>query len=206
MTHAPDDQYPTKLRARSLLSYGVLAEDSTLGTVVDLHFDDEYFEVRHLAIESLANPDSPVLLLPGDISRVRPRERMLDVSLTFHGLKESPRAELRLPVSRQRTDQIMHQRQQPVFRRRDHLRSLKEVVGYRVVATDGPVGSLEDVFVDPRDWTVTGLILRAREAGIDEPLCIPPEAVESFGVREQTAALGWDRLAIERLSSDGAAG
>lgn len=44
----------------------------------------------------------------------------------------------------------------------DHLRSANEVRGYRVNATDGEIGHIEDLVVDDRDWAVRYLIVDTR--------------------------------------------
>jgi PRC-barrel domain len=35
-----------------------------------------------------------------------------------------------------------------------HLRSAREVAGYRVAATDGEIGGVDDFFIDDRDWAI----------------------------------------------------
>jgi hypothetical protein len=35
-----------------------------------------------------------------------------------------------------------------------HLRSAREVAGYRVAATDGEIGHVDDFFIDDRDWAI----------------------------------------------------
>jgi hypothetical protein len=39
-------------------------------------------------------------------------------------------------------------------RRDPHLHSAREVEGYRVAATDGEIGHLEDFFIDDQDWAI----------------------------------------------------
>ena len=40
-----------------------------------------------------------------------------------------------------------------------HLRSMNEVIGYAIHATDGRIGSVEDFLVDPGDWRVAYLMI-----------------------------------------------
>jgi sporulation protein YlmC with PRC-barrel domain len=47
--------------------------------------------------------------------------------------------------------------------RASHLRSSEEVIGYRVVATDGAVGHLEDFVIDDADWAITDVIIDPRD-------------------------------------------
>lgn len=58
----------------------------------------------------------------------------------------------------------------------NHLRSAKEVAGYRVMATDGEVGHLDDFLMDPTNWAIrylainTGSWLRKHEVIITRKL------------------------------------
>lgn len=47
--------------------------------------------------------------------------------------------------------------------RESHLRSTGEVTGYRVVATDGPIGHVDDFEFDPRDWSIRAIIIDTRD-------------------------------------------
>lgn len=40
-----------------------------------------------------------------------------------------------------------------------HLRSARHVRGYRLVATDGPIGAAEDFLLEPNSWRITFLIV-----------------------------------------------
>ena len=46
--------------------------------------------------------------------------------------------------------------------RHSHLRSAREVIGYRVEARDGRVGTLDDLVIDPRSWAVLHLVVDAK--------------------------------------------
>jgi sporulation protein YlmC with PRC-barrel domain len=43
-----------------------------------------------------------------------------------------------------------------------HLRSAREVIGYRVLAKDGEIGQVEDVLVDETDWTIRYILVDTR--------------------------------------------
>jgi uncharacterized protein YrrD len=43
-----------------------------------------------------------------------------------------------------------------------HLRSLREVMGYRVHGTDGDIGHADDLIVDDKDWAIRYLIVDTR--------------------------------------------
>jgi uncharacterized protein YrrD len=43
-----------------------------------------------------------------------------------------------------------------------HLRSIQEVLGYHIAATDGDIGHVEDFFVDEADWTIRYMLVDTR--------------------------------------------
>ena len=45
---------------------------------------------------------------------------------------------------------------------RSHLRSAKELIGYRVEASDGDAGDLDDLAIDDQDWSIRYLIVDAK--------------------------------------------
>lgn len=45
---------------------------------------------------------------------------------------------------------------------RSHLRSTREIIGYRVEARDGGVGRLDDLVVDSRSWAVLQIVVDAK--------------------------------------------
>jgi hypothetical protein len=60
-----------------------------------------------------------------------------------------------------------------------HLRSSREVIGYRVQAKDGRIGRVDDLIVDLRDWSIAFLVLDTRnwvggKKVLVEPTCAGP--------------------------------
>jgi protease I len=56
-----------------------------------------------------------------------------------------------------------------------HLRSIKEIVGYGIQATDGKIGHVEDLIIDDSDWRVRYLVIDTRDwlPGKDVLLAVP---------------------------------
>jgi len=76
--------------------------------------------------------------------------------------------------------------------RASHLHSSEEVIGYRVVATDGAVGHLEDFLIDDADWAITDVIIDPRDWLPGKHVQVPVGAVMEVDwltreVRLQTA-------------------
>ena len=62
--------------------------------------------------------------------------------------------------------------------RESHLRSSDEVIGYRVVATDGPIGHVEDFVVDDTNWAIARMIVDTRNWLPGKHVLVPVDAVD----------------------------
>lgn len=78
------------------------------------------------------------------------------------------------PGARERTQYLRDAEQQA---RQSHLRSSEEVIGYRIVATDGPIGHVEDFLVDSEDWSVAAMIVDTRNWLPGKNVRVPAGAV-----------------------------
>ncbi len=61
-----------------------------------------------------------------------------------------------------------------------HLRSLREVMGYRVEALDGPLGVAHDFLIDDDGWVVRWLIVDTKSWKPGREVLIPPEWIETM--------------------------
>jgi uncharacterized protein YrrD len=77
------------------------------------------------------------------------------------------------------------------------LRSCKEVIGYRLQATDDPLGSLEDFLVDDVSWAMRYLLVNTRNGAPDRHIVIPPEWIEHVDWEEKTVKVKVSRRAVQ---------
>jgi sporulation protein YlmC with PRC-barrel domain len=61
-----------------------------------------------------------------------------------------------------------------------HLRSVKEILGYRIKGSDKPFGRIDDIFVDAATWHMRYLVLNLDGRLIPEATLIPIECVKSI--------------------------
>lgn len=61
--------------------------------------------------------------------------------------------------------------------RQSHLRSSEEVIGYRIIATDGPIGHVEDFVVDDRDWSIGTMLVDTRNWLPGKHVRVPVSAI-----------------------------
>ena len=171
----------------SLIGYGMQATDGEIGEVVDFYFDDETWTIRYLVVKTgnwlsgrkvLVSADG---LAPTDI-----KPDLFPISITKEQIRKSPDIDTDKPVSRQQEAMLNQHHfwenywgsgsyggemgipnRLPVRIKeidRDpkediHLRSITEVDGYAIHASDGEIGHINDFIVDDQTWRLIDLIV-----------------------------------------------
>ena len=177
-------------RTNQLFGYLIEARDGRLGKVEDFYFDDSAWRVRYLVAETggwLTRKD--VLISPAALDTPRPDENCFPVRLTRDQVRNSPEVDTDQPVSRQMEESmglyygwpswwaaLLPASATPELAAGSppiavavgpagdpHLRSVREVTGYKARATDAEegIGVVEDFLLDDDDWTVRYVIVRA---------------------------------------------
>jgi sporulation protein YlmC with PRC-barrel domain len=199
--------------ARELFGYTISARDGTIGTLRDVLFDDATWDLRYLVADIGSwLLDTHVLLPPEIFEQPRREERTVPVRTTRERIQRAPWVEDHPPVSRRAGEWLLvhggywphlleagigagltgrrltaHLTAKAAAETRPdadpHLRSAREVVGYHIHATDGPIGHVEDfiletdariirhVVVDTANWWPGKQVLVApdRTTDIDWP-------------------------------------
>jgi uncharacterized protein YrrD len=87
---------------KEIRGYDIRAEDGAIGDVHDLYFDDRYWTVRYLVIDTGSWLfGRKVLIAPEAAGRPDVVSQSLSLSLTRERIKNSPDIDTNLPVSRQ---------------------------------------------------------------------------------------------------------
>jgi hypothetical protein len=79
-----------------------------------------------------------------------------------------------------------------------HLRSLDAVDGYHIEATDGEIGHVEDMLLDPETWTIRYLVIDTRNWLPGRKVLIPPPWIERFDWDGASVHVDLTRDEIER--------
>ncbi len=169
---------------KSLLGFKVEAKDGEIGKVVDFFFDDERWIVRYLVDETgnwLTG--KKVLISPAAfVDKPAWEKKTFPVILTRDLVKDCPDVDFDKPISRQKEAQILAHYKWPmywqvypessmltpvapaVYTRTDekrekesdenHIRSVKEIMGYTIHAADGDMGEAEDFIIDDETWRI----------------------------------------------------
>ncbi len=189
----------SELRNRDLRS-----TEGELGKIEDFYFDDRFWAVRYLVIETSGwLIQHQVLVSPWAVAAVDVRSDTVNIKLTKDQLEKSPSPDEHAPVSRQ--FEIAYNEffeyspywigplawgaysaprppedAAPLEERKSwdsHLYSARDLTGftrYRVEATDGQVGHVSDVIVSDDDWVIRYLVVNTRSWLPGKHVLVPP--------------------------------
>jgi len=214
-------------KAYSLISYRVDSLDGRIGKVKDFYFDDQFWSIRYLIVNTGEwLPGRQVLLSPQALSRVNDAMDLITVGLTKKQIEDSPSLADHKPVSRQfedayychygwppywtglsiessysdsshEPDQEMRPNQIENGADR-HLRSTHEVSRYCVHAIDGGIGHVEDFIIDEDTWTIRYLVVCTSDWWVGKKVLISPEWIERISVFHSEVFLSLSREAIKQ--------
>jgi hypothetical protein len=172
-------------------------------------------------------PDKEVLLSPMALGEPEWEAKKLPVDLTRPQIREAPSVAANEPVSRQMEAAIHEHYGFPyywggadlwgVMARPDllrdaapteeegpikpmgdpHLRSVREVTGYRIQARDGEIGHIEDFVLDDETWALRYMVVDTRNWLPGRKVLVAPVWVEDLDWPNAKAAVGLTRAEIE---------
>ena len=170
--------------AKEIRGYNLLAEDGALGVCKDFLFDDRPWVIRYMVADtSKWLTGKKVLVSPSSLGQPDRDSMLFPAHLSKEQVKKAPDLNSDAPVSRQyeiafhtfygmpfywddniTSDQVADPSSRFVGKvvsgeANEHLRSVGEISGYRVVATDGECGFVEDFILDDEAWDVRYLIV-----------------------------------------------
>jgi hypothetical protein len=180
----------------------VIATDGEMGSVSDFLFDDQSWMIRYLAVDVGSwLSRRAVLLAITALEQPDWSKKTFRVNLMKEQVRNSPDVDTEKPVSRQqeiamreyfgwRTDwadsefgsfsSLPAGREYPVHTKEDsHLRSVWQLTGYEVWATDSEIGRLEGFIVDDASWHLGYLDVKAGDWLHSRSMLVPTSSVAS---------------------------
>jgi len=175
-----------------ILNYVLLAEDGEIGRCKDFLFDDEKWAIRYMVADTRKwLPGRKVLISPISLGEPDWNTRRFRVELMRRQIESSPPLDEDAPVSRQYeiifsnyyrtspywagaaawgtqpTPSQLRAEQDKLATdfegaEENHLRSIKEVIGYHIRATDGDIGHVKDFAVDDQMWALRYVLIDTR--------------------------------------------
>ena len=96
--------------------------------------------------------------------------------------------------STRRKEELAEGRQKPDD---PHLRSIAEVTGYHVHATDGEIGHIEDFLVEDADWSIRYLVVDTKNWWPAKKVLISPRSAKAIDWTEKLVDLDVDRQRVK---------
>lgn len=215
------------INAKSLKGYAFQGRDGELGTEREFYFDDRHWAVRYLVAETGTwLTERQVLLSPYALLSVDKDKRRIVVDLTRKQIEDSPSLDSDKPVSRQFEESYhgyygwpiywngasMWGNYPAIFHDRDapnpeipggkpwnhHLRSSREVTGYRIEATDGEIGHVDDYIIDDATWGICYLVVDTRNWLPGRKVLISPRWIERVSWDDSNLLVGLSRESVKR--------
>lgn len=200
------------------------ATDGEIGRCKDFLFDDRRWVLRYLVADTGTwISDRRVVISPHFLTDVDSSASRMAVRLTRNQIEASPPLSAHEPVSAQREAEVaeyfgsmptwpasvalawsgltmslpLRLDDPPALDGDSRLRSLDEVLGYHIHATDGEVGHIHDLMVDDNDWSIRYLVVDTRNWMPGKRVLVSSEWVERLDWADRVARLNLSRPMIE---------
>jgi len=178
--------------ASNLKGMSIAATDGDIGSVQDLYFDDMTWTIRYLVVDTGTwLPGRKVLISPMSVAS-GDRSHAVPVRLTKSQVQNSPSVDADKPVNRQYEEEFSQYYGFPYYWSGPYrwgsdpypgagaatagaipaamvagagdpaLRSMRDVTGYYIEATDGDIGHVEDFLVDDHEWAIRYIVVDTR--------------------------------------------
>ena len=197
------------IKAKNLKSRRLVSLDGEIGKVKDFYFDDSYWTIRYVIVDTGTwLTEKQVLISPYAIRDYLTDTGDIEVSLNKKQIENSPAEDTHKPVSRQFEDSYNTYYEFPTYwvgsyiwgsvphivhginvsdktkhdtaAYESHLRSTDEVTRYRIHATDGKIGHVEDFLIDSKTWTIRYLIVDTKNWWPGKKVLISPEWIKKI--------------------------
>jgi sporulation protein YlmC with PRC-barrel domain len=176
---------------KQLCGYRIQATDGDIGKVYEFYFDDEVWTIRYLVVYIGGWLSGRLILIPRvALDQPDSAEHVLPVLLAKKQVESGPSIDMKKPVYRQRRSKLPSDwplywgggrlliagafDAYPYTKTKDkkpsiedqegdpHLRSTREVAGYRIQASDGMIGHVEDFILDDEAWAIRYIVVDTR--------------------------------------------
>ena len=214
-------------KAKLLKGYQLNGKDGEIGKVKDFLFDDKYWTVRYLVADTGEwISHRQVLLSPYSLLEVNRLEKYVSIDLTKKQIEESPSLESDQPVSKQFESAyhgyygwpaywsgaymwggypyIMQDREtrSELVKEKEsswdpNLRSVHDVRGRHVEATDGNIGHISDFLIDDENWAIRYLVVHTRNIWPGRKVLISPQWIERVSFGESKVFINLTRKQIQ---------
>jgi hypothetical protein len=214
------------IKTKTLKGSALRSLDGEIGSASEFYFDDRYWTVRYLVVNT-GNwlTGRKVLLSPYSLNGIDLPEEQVSVQLTKKQIEDSPSIDTDEPISDQYENSFNGYYGYPnywggpfmwggythVERDRNkwgsssdkpkqwdhHLRSTQEVTGYHLSAIDGEIGHIDDFIIDDETWAIRYLIVATKNWWPGKKVLISPKWLEKVSWADREVGIGLYRETIK---------
>jgi sporulation protein YlmC with PRC-barrel domain len=214
-------------KAKTLRGYTLNSLDGEIGIVNEFYFDDHFWTIRYLVADT-GNYllGRQVLISPYALVAVDQEEEYIKINLTKKLIEDSPSLDTDQPVSLQFEEDYFQYYRWPQYwvgpnnwgeyaaierdpakrvacnqggkRWDSHLRSMHNINGYHIQATDGHIGHVEDFIIDDETWTIRYLVIDTQNWWPGKKVLISPHWIERVSWDESTVFVSLPREIIRQ--------
>ena len=209
-------------RLQKMVGFQVQGIDGVVGKARDFYFDDQQWVMRYFVVETGPWLTSRwVLIAPACMGAPDWEEKRLSVGLTKQQVADAPDIDLHKPVSLQQLESLHGHYGWPVYwgegemgywpqaylaslaeqneepKGDAHLRSISEVTGYRIQATDGDIGRVVDLFAEDATWRIEYMLVDARNLMRGRHVIIPPDWITEVSWDERKVRVNVTREQVK---------
>ena len=171
------------INLRDILGYQIQATDKPAGTAYDFYIDDVLWTVRHVAIADAGGLGTQMASVePHSLDKVDREKKQLHVDKAQEQIAEGPDVSGNPPVMDQGSRAG-----------NPHLRSIREVHGYKVVCVDGAMGSIDDFIASDDDWKIHFIVVAGKGTAEHRKVLVGPGLINQIDFDAKTVHLELDR-------------
>ena len=154
-----------------LVRYDVEATDGCIGSLQDLLFDDQSWQIRSLVVDTGGFlRHHSVLVDPASVSDLKSPEETVVLTMSKREVENAPGLETSPPVSQQAASGTGD----------THLRSSNETCAYAIAAVDAEMGTVHGFVVETATWAIRYLIVDTGEWLMGRLVLLRPDAIETI--------------------------
>lgn len=203
-----------------LYGYTIRAADGDIGKVHDFYFDDQFWTIRYLVVDTGTwLTGRRVLIAPASLGQPDWDTKSLPVRLTKKQVEDSPLVGTDQPVSRQLQVDLHHYYGWPHYwagtsvgtpflivppdqsqeeeSGDPHLRSSREVIGYHIQAIDDEIGHVEDFIVQDTGWVIRYMVVDTRNWLPSKKVLVATDWIEEVEWIERKVHVTLERDSVE---------
>jgi sporulation protein YlmC with PRC-barrel domain len=214
-------------KSKTLSGHTMHSRDGVIGKVKEFYFDDQLWAIRYLVADTGSwLTGRQVLISPYALGTVNGGKQEIAIDLTKKQIEDSPSVETDKPVSRQFEESYYAYYGWPTYwsgsymwgptpyivprhekakatnpggkEWNGHLRSTSTVSGYKIHASDGEIGHVEDFLIDDETWAIRYLVVDTRNWWPGKKVLVSPKWIEGVSWDLSKVTVGLSKDAIKK--------